>query len=291
MKKSRLRNKYLNTKNDIDMKAYNKKYNLFVSLIRQEKKNFFNNISTRDITDNKTFWKTVKPLFTDKIQTKSKITLIEKKVVSGVGQEQIVSEKVISEDQAVAEVFNKFFINIVPNLKIPTNHNYDTDFLVTNDQVANALNKFRNHPSIIMIKNKRKADQCFSFGPVTYDDILKKTNNLDTAKASQQSDIPTKILKQNSDYFAGYFCGSNNKRISFKIHVTTDLKLADVTPVRKNKSKNSKDNCRPVSILYNISKIYERCFYDQIQVFFNSILSKYQCGLQRGYNAQHCLIT
>ena len=28
---------------------------------------------------------------------------------------------------------------------------------------------------------------------------LKKTNNLDTAKASQQSDIPTKILKQNSE--------------------------------------------------------------------------------------------
>ena len=137
MKRSRLRNKFLNTKSDIDRKAYNKQRNLCVSLIRREKKNFFNNISTRDITDNKTFWKTVKPLFTDKIQTKSKITLIEKKVVSGVGQEQIVSEKVISEDQAVAEVFNKFFINIVPNLKIPTNHNYDTDFLVINDQVAN----------------------------------------------------------------------------------------------------------------------------------------------------------
>ena len=142
-----------------------------------------------------------------------------------------------------------------------------------------------------MIKNKRTTDQCFCFAPVTYDDILKKTNNLDNAKASQQSDIPTKILKQNSDYFAGFFCGNNNKRISFKIDVTTDLKLADVTPVYKNKSKNSKDNCRPVSILYNISKIYERCFYGQIQVFFNSILSKYQCGLQRGYNAQHCLIT
>ena len=60
--------------------------NLCVSLIRQEKKNFFNNISTHDITDNKTFWKTVKPLFTDKIQTKSKITLIEKQVFSGVGK-------------------------------------------------------------------------------------------------------------------------------------------------------------------------------------------------------------
>ena len=77
------------------------------------------------------------------MQTKSKATLTEKKVASGVGQEQIVSEKKISEDQAVAEVFNKFFFNIVPNLKTPTNHNYDADFLITNDQVANAPNKFR----------------------------------------------------------------------------------------------------------------------------------------------------
>ena len=64
-----------------------------------------------------------------------------------------------------------------------------------------------------MTKNKRKTDQYFSFGPVTYDDILKKkknNNNLDTAKASQQSDIPTMIPKQNSDSFAGYFCGNIN---------------------------------------------------------------------------------
>ena len=80
MKRSRLRNKFLNTKNDIDRKAYNKQRNLCVSLIRQEKKNFFNNINTHDITNNKTFWKTVKPLFTDKIQTKYKITFIEKKL-------------------------------------------------------------------------------------------------------------------------------------------------------------------------------------------------------------------
>ena len=150
----------------------------------------------------------------------------------------------------MAEVFNKF-INIVPNLKIPTNHNYDTDFLVTNDQVANALNKFRNHPSIIMIKN---------YG------------------------------KQNSDYFAGYFCGNISQCIS-KSMFPRDLKLADVTPVYKNKSKNSKDNYRPVSILSNISKIYERCLYDQIQVFFESILSKYHCEFRRGYNSQHCLMT
>ena len=66
----------------------------------------------------------------------------------------------------------------------------------TDDQVTNVANMFRNHSTIIMIKNKKKNDQSFSFGPVTYDDVLKIVNTLDTAKASQQSDIPTKISKK-----------------------------------------------------------------------------------------------
>ena len=84
MKKSGLRSNYLNTKTDIDRKAYKKQCHLCVSLIRREKKNF--NINTRDITDSKTFWKTVKPLVTDKVQTKSKITLIEKKLFQEKGK-------------------------------------------------------------------------------------------------------------------------------------------------------------------------------------------------------------
>ena len=160
MKRSRLRNKFFNIKSDIDRKAHNKQSNLCVSLIRSEKKSFFNNINTRDTTDNKTFWKTGKPFFTDKIKIKSKITLI-KKNVSQEGQEEIGSEKMITEDQAVAEVFNKFFINIVPNLKISTDHGYDNDFIATDDQVKNAVNKFRNYPSIIMIKYKKKMIKVF----------------------------------------------------------------------------------------------------------------------------------
>ena len=218
MKRSRLRNKFLNTKSDIVRKAYNKQRNLCVSLIRSEKKNIFSNINTSDIADNKTFWKTVKPFFTDKIKTKSKITLIEKNIVSQEGQEKIVSEKIITEDQAVAEVFKTFFVNIVPNLKISTDHVYDNDFIATDDQVANAVNKFRNHSSIIMIKNKKKNDQSFSFGPVTYNDVLKIVNTLGASE---------------------YFYENINQCISKSIF-PSDLKLADVTPVYKKKSKNSR---------------------------------------------------
>ena len=69
------------------------------------------------------------------------------------------------------------------------------------------------------------------------------------------------------------------------------MKLADVSRIYKKKSGNSKVNYRSVSILSSIFKIYERCIYDQIQLFFDSLLSKYQCGFRRGYNAQHCLVS
>ena len=48
---------------------------------------------------------------------------------------------------------------------------------------------------------------------------------------------------------------------------------------------------RPVSILSNISKAYERCIYDQIQSHYDKLISKYQCGFDQGDIVQHCLIT
>ena len=41
-------------------------------------------------------------------------------------------------------------------------------------------------------------------------------------------------------------------------------KKADVIPVFKKKERNNVENYRPVSILANFSKIYERCLYDQM---------------------------
>ena len=60
---------------------------------------------------------------------------------------------------------------------MPTSHKYDTGFIITNDQVTNALNRFRNHPSIIITKSKRIVDLCFSFDPVTYDGNILKNKN------------------------------------------------------------------------------------------------------------------
>ena len=87
MKRSWLRNKFLNSKSDLVRRVYKKQRNICVSLITQEKKSFFSNLKTKDVNDSKTFSKTAKPLFTDIVQIQSKITLIKKKVVSKQGQE------------------------------------------------------------------------------------------------------------------------------------------------------------------------------------------------------------
>ena len=59
----------------------------------------------------------------------------------------------------------------------------------------------------------------------------------------------------------------------------------------KNGTKTSKDNYRPVSILSNISKIYERLMFKEISEYFEPILSKFQCGFRKGFSAQHCFLS
>ena len=68
------------------------------------------------------------------------------------------------------------------------------------------------------------------------------------------------------------------------------LKQADIKPIYKTVSRNKKENCRSVSILPNLSKIFERCMYDQLKDHFDKLLSKYQCGFRKGFSTQHCLL-
>ena len=101
--------------------------------------------------------------------------------------------------------------------------------------------------------------------------------------------MSTNILLKNAAFFVKYTCNDiNNLICSSKFH--NELKEADIVPVHKKKSKCSKENYIPISILPNISKVYERCFYDQISNFFEDVFSKYRCGFSKGYSAQHCFL-
>ena len=64
------------------------------------------------------------------------------------------------------------------------------------------------------------------------------------------------------------------------------LKNAVVIPVH-NKEISEKANYRPVIILPNLSKIFEKLMYQQLYEHFNSIFSSKQCRFRKSYSTQH----
>ena len=76
MKQSRLRNKYLKSKSLTDRKNCNIQRN-FCKKLLTTKKEHFNNLDTKKVIDNKTFWRTVVPTFSNKNSKSDKIILNE----------------------------------------------------------------------------------------------------------------------------------------------------------------------------------------------------------------------
>ena len=151
------------------------------------------------------------------------------------------------------------------------------------DTVSIAIERYKNHPSITKIKNTIPRDQTFSFHHVTKEEIQREILNLDPTKASQANDIPIKIIKENVDIICDIIYNDFNTNLLDKGTFPNSLKTANITPVFKKDSRTDKTNYRPVSVLPNLSKIYERLIYNQISNYFENILSK--CGFRKGFSA------
>ena len=109
----------------------------------------------------------------------------------------------------------------------------------------------------------------FSFKNVQKEEILKELNDLNINKATQNTNIPTKIINESSDVFGDFIFSNFNCCINTSSYPSLS-KRADITPVHKKDSKSEKNNYRPVSILSNISKVYERIMFKQMSEFFES---------------------
>ena len=110
-----------------------------------------------------------------------------------------------------------------------------------------------------------------------------------TAKNHRYDDMPVKMLKLNDDIFYQYLSQIFNESIE-AVNFPKELKYADITPVYKKNNRHEKENYRPVSIISVISKILERCLYDQIYKNIDNTLSRHQMGYRKGYSSQHSLI-
>ena len=160
MHRSKLKNKYNKNPNEINKTLYKKQRNICVSLLKKEKRQYYNNLDVTIFDDNRKSWKRIKPLFSDQNKTLHKdIILINEGVV-------------ISDRVQVANTLNNFFVDAVGNLEIesfyPLNAN---DF--SNKTIEYVIRKYEFHPIIRKIKENIKVECKFSFKDTTSSGIWK----------------------------------------------------------------------------------------------------------------------
>ena len=277
MRRSYLENKFYKYKTPADNRAYKKQKNYCNRLYKRERRKFYSNLNLNKITDNKMFWNTIKPLFSDKGGSRENIVLIE-------------DDKIISDDLEVAQKFNDFFRDAVNSLNIVENRFLLTEITNNVSNVNEAISKFENHPSIISIKEKVDINHRFSFSKVEVEVIRKEIKYLDQRKPGTFMNIPSRQLKQVIDIVTEPLTQIWNNEVVQNTKFPTNLKLADISPIFKKIKNTVVNNYRPVSILPTISKIFERVMQKQMNSFVDTFLSPYLCGYRKGYNSQYALL-
>ena len=242
MIRSALANKFRSNPTEENCKQYKKQRNFCSKLYKKERRKYYENLDLSKITDNKMFWKTVKPLLSNKTTITQKITLKE-------------GDKIVSDDQDVANTLNKHFIDSVRCLS----HSGGCDQHILNlncleDPLKNVICRFRYHPSIIAIKNNN-SDDAFNFATLTENEVSDEIKKLDPTKAS--TGISIKMLKDNVDIITPTLTEIFNSCINEGVF-PDELKLANITPIFKSVDSTSKKNYRPVSILNSVSKLFEK---------------------------------
>ena len=92
-----MKNKYNKSPTENNYLLYKKQRNFCSNLVKREKKKYYNNLDLNIFKDNKKFWKTIRPFFSDKQKDyQTDFTLFD-------------NGDVISNETEIAEKFNNFF--------------------------------------------------------------------------------------------------------------------------------------------------------------------------------------
>ena len=172
MKRSYLEKVYFKKKTPDSLKKLKKQNNYCSRLYKKERKKYFESLDPRRISDNKSFWKNIQPFFSEKRKISNKITLVDNK-------ENTIFDHLVSEE------LNNFSENAIRGLEI--NENF---YIIDTDSNEKAINKYRNHPSVLLIKSTLKNIPSFSFNEVGLSEIERELNLINPRKTTTSNGIP-----------------------------------------------------------------------------------------------------
>ena len=182
----------------------------------------------------------------------------------------LLINKVIQNDPlTIANCFNEYFGSIASKTKAkirPINKSF-ADYLCEPNQSS------------------------MFFSPINAIEIGKIIQSLHVNKAQGPSSIPTNFLKLLSPTCSEILSDIFNSCLTLGIYPSC-LKCANVIPVFKKGSPLDSCNYRPISLLSNVNKIFEKLLHSRL----SSFLDKYSClyplqfGFRKGHSTAHAVM-
>lgn len=103
MDSSKLKITYDKWRTEENWSDYKNRRNSCVSLFCKTKAKYFHKLNVKDLSDNKRFWKTVKPYFSNKDMSSKKLVLEE-------------NNRINTKKKEIATAMNTFFVNVTEGL-------------------------------------------------------------------------------------------------------------------------------------------------------------------------------
>ena len=163
--------------------------------------------------------------------------------------------------------------------QVDISNNFNNYFASVAETTKVSINYSRKHFSNFL---KDKNQNSFFLSPTSKYEIQNIISSLNSNKSVGPSSIPTRILKLLKNDISTQLIDIFN--ISFSTGIfPTILKVAKVVLVHKEDSKLDFSNYRPISLLSNIEKIFEKLIYNRIYKFFseNNITYPLQFGFKQ----------
>ena len=116
--------------------------------------------------------------------------------------------------------------------------------------------------------------------------------NLNKSNSTGPDGISSKILQLSVSFVSSPLTYIINK--SFELgSFPSAFKIAKVIPIHKKGNADSIENYRPISLLNNMSKIFEKVMYKRVIDFLNkcNVLSEQQFGFRTGHSTIDALFS
>ncbi|XP_057310091.1 uncharacterized protein LOC130648087 [Hydractinia symbiolongicarpus] len=212
MIRSRFKNIYNKHPSIKNWENFKRQRNKCVTVCRDAKRIYYTSLNMNNIFDNKKFWKTVKPIFSNKCVKDTVQVIVE-------------NDQIIREKEHIANIINDHFVNVTNTLNIDgiPHENYND---IKND-IENVIKNYEQHPSIIWIKKHVTTTNKMSFKSIEIDIMKKYIGNLKENKSGLKGAIPPCFLKYYVDVYGEHINKLFEKSIVDEVFPGA-MKLADI---------------------------------------------------------------